>query len=159
MISIRLYNGADKNDVFFVYKSCEDFLALGPEPIASMHMVEEDLRSSVNNNGRFCVISDEDRVVGIVDYISSGYESRFDSAYISLLMIAKNDRSKGIGGAVVRAIEGTVAENPDIKTIRISVQTNNMQAIAFWTNKGYARIGEAQLQPDTTVVYHFQKNI
>ena len=159
MISIRLYKNEDKNDVFSVYKECEDFLSLGPLPIASNNMVEEDLRYSINNNGRFCVILYGDRVIGIVDYIPFGYKDKLDNSYISLLMVAKNYRNKGIGSVALIKVEEIIKKNLNIKNIYTSVQTNNTKALLFWIRQGYIRISEAELQEDTTIVYHFKKDI
>ena len=137
MISIRLYTAAYKNSVFSVYKNCEDFLSLGPVSIASMKMVEEDLLGSRENNGTFCVIEYDNKIVGIIDYIPFGYEGNPENAFLSLIMIAKDYRSKGIGDIAVAEVEKIITENKTIKMIFSGVQTNNERAISFWIKHGY----------------------
>ena len=157
MLRISEYALCHKNNILWVYQECEDFLLLGPIPQASIEMVEEDLLSSKQNNGRFCVVFLGEKIIGVVDYIAFGHEGCVENAYISLIMIAKNHRSKGVGSAVIREVEQILLSNQAIKRIYVSAQTNNERAIAFWKNHGYERVSEAAEQPDTTITYRFCK--
>ena len=55
---IRPFNNteADLMAVLEVYRQCEDFLALGPVPTASLEMVQSDLEHSKEEGGVFCLI-------------------------------------------------------------------------------------------------------
>ncbi|MBI5958514.1 MAG: hypothetical protein HY866_07265, partial [Chloroflexi bacterium] len=66
--TIRPVEDDQLENVLEVYRPCEDFLALGPQPKASMVMVEADLRLSADNGGIFCGIYDPGGVMlGVVD--------------------------------------------------------------------------------------------
>ncbi len=75
---IRPFQGSE-TDLFAileVYHQCEDFLSLGPVPVASMEMVQSDLKQSKDQGGIFCLIcsAQTGEVWGIVDYIPAGFE-------------------------------------------------------------------------------------
>ncbi len=149
----------DINDILTVYRECEDFLSLGPMSVASLKMVQEDLLESNKTNGQYCVIISDNEIIGIVDFIRANYMDSPQNAYISLMMISKKHRGLGIGHNVLKEIENSVLSNIQIKNIITSVQTNNESAINFWTKNGYERIGEAELKPHTTIVYHLCKKV
>ena len=50
------YHGEQQRKHLEVYRRCEDFLALGPEPKASLEMVLADLEISRQEGGCFCGI-------------------------------------------------------------------------------------------------------
>ncbi|MFC2035817.1 hypothetical protein ACFLUJ_06830 [Chloroflexota bacterium] len=80
--------------VLKLYRQCEDFLALGPEPIASMTTVMKDVENSQRENGIFCGIYHQNEdMVGVVDYVLSGYEGDNHAAFFSLLMITPSFRT------------------------------------------------------------------
>jgi hypothetical protein len=54
--TIRTVTKNNKEDILEVYRRCEDFLALGPEPKASLEMVLADLEISRQEGGCFCGI-------------------------------------------------------------------------------------------------------
>ena len=159
MLQIRKCTEGDKDSILTVYKECEDFLALGPVPTASMRMVEEDIQASAESKGRYCIVLCDNKIIGVADFIPSYYENESSKAYISLIMITKNYRCNGIGRKTVSEVERIITENPAVTKIYVSVQTNNERAISFWTRHGYIRVSEAELQSDTTIVYHFCKDI
>jgi hypothetical protein len=39
---VRLIDDLDVPDLLALYHRCEDFLSLGPEPVASLEMVQKD---------------------------------------------------------------------------------------------------------------------
>ena len=143
-----------------VYLQSEDFLALGPEPRASRAMVEADMRLSRQNGGCFCgIYAAQGLMLGVVDYIQSGFDGQPGMAYIQLLMIALPYSNLGIGGRVVADIERQVRQMPQVKKIGASVQVNNPRAIRFWKRHGYAIIGGPEKRPDSTVVFHLLKSL
>jgi hypothetical protein len=75
--------------VLEVYRQCENFLALGPQPRASMKMVLDDIEHSRAENGVFCgIYNPEGTMMGILDVVPRNFEGNARHAFISLLMIA-----------------------------------------------------------------------
>jgi ribosomal protein S18 acetylase RimI-like enzyme len=152
----------DVNDIdaiFEVYKQCEDFLALGPVPNASKQMILDDFKISEEEGGTFCGIFINDEMVGVVDFVLSNFDGKPNNAFLSLLMISKCHRRKGIGKDIVKAVEMEILKNHSIESILAGVQTNNEPAIAFWQEMGYKVVSGPELLPDTTIVFGLKKDI
>jgi len=158
-LEIRPITQDELEAVLEVYELCEDFLALGPVAKASMQMVAKDIEVSQNEGSRFCGIYGDGKMIGVVDYARSGYESEPRHACIVLLMIAETSRGQGIGRAAVEAVEADIRRNPEVTAILSGVQVNNPQAIQFWRRNGYRITGGPELMPDQTVVFHLRKDI
>lgn len=154
---IRSLGEEDAGAIFDVYRMCEDFLALGPEPHASMRMVLDDLGHSREEGGIFCGIEVSGELVGVVDFVPDNFGGRPGTAFLSLLMIAREHRVKGLGRKVVEALEEEILKNASISEIRSGTQVNNPGGIAFWKRMGYQIVGGPELMPDTTTVYHLLK--
>jgi 8-oxo-dGTP pyrophosphatase MutT (NUDIX family)/ribosomal protein S18 acetylase RimI-like enzyme len=158
--SIHEIRSDDLESVLAIYRVSEDFLALGPEPHASMVMVEEDIKSSHQDSGLYCGIYDSGRrMVGVVSFIPWGFGGRKKYAYISLLMIAQPFRKQKIGSQIVSLIEEEVHRKYQATLIGTSVQVNNPKALKFWNKNGYQISGGPELQPDQTIVFHLQKEL
>ena len=147
--------------ILAVYRECEDFLSLGPVATASIEMVQADLRLSQNEGGVFCGIYDQtsQQMIGVVDFVRSGWEGFSDRAYLSLLMISAPYRSRGIGAEVVRIVEEELMRGQAIKAIAAGVQVNNPGAIRFWQRMGYAIVSEPRAMDDGTVAYNLLKQV
>lgn len=160
VLEIRPISEADVNAVLDVYRQCEDFLALGPVPTASMEMVLKDLEISRGFGGVFCGIFNADReMVGVIDYVPGDFEGDANTAFLSLLMIAAPFRKQGIGKAVVQAIEREIRKNPQICRILSGVQVNNPQAVQFWQRNGYQIVSAPKWMPDQTIVFDLRKDL
>ena len=115
---IRPITPDDFTAVLSVYQACEDFLAMGPEPTASMKMVIDDVDLSRREGGVFCgIYRTETQVIGVVDYVPARADGNSELAFLSLLLIAPPFRQLGIGNAVVEAIESEIRTNLQIKAI------------------------------------------
>jgi ribosomal protein S18 acetylase RimI-like enzyme len=148
---MRPLTEAELDDMLEVYRQCEDFLALGPVPVASMDMVRADWQLSQGQGGEFCGIYDPGGVlVGVLDVIPSGFEGESDVAFLELLMIAAPYRSSGLGTAVVRALEDDLVRRYPVRLVRAGVQANNPGAIRFWQRQGFVITGEAALIDGTS---------
>ena len=157
---IKRVNESDIPAILEVYRQCEDFLALGPVPYASLPMVLKDLEISRDAGGIFCGIYDlTGQMMGIVDYVPAGFEGNPRYAFLELLMIAAPYRGHGLGAEVVSLVEAEIARNSAIEAILSGVQVNNPAAIRFWQRRGYQIVGEPQLFPDQTTAYPLQKKI
>jgi ribosomal protein S18 acetylase RimI-like enzyme len=159
-LEIRPVTPADLDAVFEVYRQCEDFLALGPVPVASMEMVLQDLEISQRMGGVFCGIFTADgSMAGIVDFVPANFEGDPQAAFLSLLMIAAPFREKGVGQAVVEAVEAEICRNAQIRVILSGVQVNNPRAVQFWQRNGYGIVSGPELMPDQTTVFHLRKDL
>jgi ribosomal protein S18 acetylase RimI-like enzyme len=157
---IKAIDEREIENIYRIYLGCEDFLALGPQPKASREMVMKDLEDSKRHNRAFCGIYEgQGGMVGIVDYALGGYEGRRGWAYLALLMIATDQRGRGIGSRVVKLVESEIMKDPGITRICSGVQVNNTPAIAFWRKMGYRVCGGPDLMPDRTTVYHLEKKL
>lgn len=156
---IRSAGEGQAGEILSVYRRCEDFLSLGPEPRASMRMVLQDLRHSREEGGAFCGIYVEASMAGIVDFVPSGFGGKPETAFLSLLMIAADHRGRGLGRRVVEAVEAEIRKNESIMEIRSGVQVNNPAGIAFWTRMGYGICGGPEDLDDGTTVFHLIKRI
>jgi ribosomal protein S18 acetylase RimI-like enzyme len=155
---VRPVGEDELNAVLEVYRQCEDFLVLGPEPHASMRMVLDDIGHSKAGNGVFCgIYNAEGIMMGILDVIPRGFEGNPRHAFISLLMIAAPFRNAGLGTQVIRALEREIVKDDQIEAILSGVQVNNPAAIKFWQNNGYLIIGGPEHLPDRTVAFRLRK--
>ena len=155
--NIRPLELHDMEAALEVYRQCEDFLALGPNPHASLAMVEADLQLSRESGGIFCGIYDmSGSMVGVVDFIPENFEGNPLIAFIELLMIAARSRRKGLGSKIVSLIEAKVAE-VNVEGIQAGVQVNNPAALSFWKSLGYQIISGPTLQEDGTTVFQLNK--
>jgi ribosomal protein S18 acetylase RimI-like enzyme len=147
--------------VLDVYRQCEDFLALGPAPTASLEMVLTDIEVSRRDGGIFCGIYDtaSSQMIGIIDFVPRDYHGEPQTAFLELLMIAAPFRSQGVGKAVVAAIEHEIRKDARVSTILSGVQVNNPQAVQFWQRNGYRIVSGPELLPDQTTVYGLRKEL
>jgi len=158
--SIRPVRPDELDSVLEVYRQCEDFLALGPVAAASMAMVLADLDLSRAEGGVYCgIFSPAGEMLGVFDFILSGYAGDPQAAYLSLLMIAAPHRGQGLGRAVVAAVEEEICRDLRITAICAGVQVNNLPGVRFWQRCGYRVVSGPKLLPDQTTVFDLRKDI
>ncbi|MCL5998837.1 MAG: GNAT family N-acetyltransferase [Chloroflexi bacterium] len=157
---IRPVTPGDLDAVLGVYRQCEDFLALGPQPRASMAMVEADLKISADEGGIYCGVFDPDGgLIGVVDFVPCRFDGDPQRAFLSLLMVAAPQRGKGLGAEIVQLIEAEIAQDAGVTVIESGVQVNNPAALRFWQRMGYDIAGGPERLPDQTTVFHLRKVI
>ena len=143
-----------------VYRQSEDFLALGPNPHASLEMIAADQALSREQGGEFCGLFDDDGVLmGVFDFIRAGFEGDPACGFIELLMIAAPYRNRGLGAAAVAWLENELRLTPGGYTLAAGVQVNNPAAIRFWQRLGFRIISPAEPLPDGTVAYRLKRQI
>ncbi len=158
-ISIHPVGVAEQDVVLTVYRQCQDFLALGPQPRASLEMVQADMELSRQQGGVFCgIYNAQGEMIGVVDFILAESAHR-PQAHLSLLMIARPYRDQGVGAEVVRQVEQLIRQNPHARSICAGVQVNNPAAVRFWQKMGYRIVGGPEAMPDQTTVYHLRKDL
>jgi ribosomal protein S18 acetylase RimI-like enzyme len=156
---VRTITQDDLGAVLEVYRQCEDFLVLGPEPTAYKAMVLKDIEISQRAEGVFCGIYAGDRgMIGVVDFVPGNFERNPHLAFFSLLMIASSFRNKGIGTKIVELIENEIRKDTQVTAILSAVQANNPKGLRFWQKKGYRIVGGPELQPDQTATFRLQKD-
>lgn len=159
-LQVRPVAQAELDAVLGVYRRCEDFLALGPVPAASLTMVLHDLAQAADDGSIFCGICTlEGAMVGVVEYAPKPSKGDSKCACLSLLMLAREHRSRGIGSAVLAAVETELRENSQVAAIVAPVQVNNPRALAFWQRHGYRVVSGPELQPDHTTVLTLRKDL
>jgi RimJ/RimL family protein N-acetyltransferase len=157
--TLRAVTPEDDAALVNVYRQCEDFLALGPNPTASPEMVAGDLALSQRQGGIFYGIYDPaGQMIGVMDVVPCLFEGDPEVAFLELLMIAQPYRSQGLGAAIVRTVEAAIWQDSTVKTIRAGVQVNNPGAIRFWQRIGYRIISGPTLEPDQTICYALRKD-
>lgn len=150
----------DLEDVLEIYRQNEDFLALGPEPEASMAMILRDIESSRHEHGVFCgVYASGGRMVGVVDYVPGNFNGAPHVAFISLLMIVPSLHNLGIGTKILEIVENRIARITGVSEIQTAVQLNNPAAFRFWQHNKYRVFGKPERRPDQTVVSYLRKNL
>ena len=160
LFSIRPVTADDLPSLLTVYRQCEDFLALGPQPRASAAMIQADLAQSAAMGGVFCGIFDESGVMfGVADFVPHGYQGSPALAFISLLMLARPYRCRDLGTAIMQAIEAEIRRDPRVTAILADVQVNNPGAARFWGRMGYWIVGGPEPQPDRTTVWLLRKEL
>jgi ribosomal protein S18 acetylase RimI-like enzyme len=156
---IRTITQNDLGAVLDVYRQCEDFLVLGPDPKASMAMVLEDIEISQREDGVFCgVYAVDGGMIGVVDFVPSNFEGDPHIAFLSLLMIVPSFRKRGIGTMIVELIENEIRKDSEVTAILSAVQVNNPQALRFLQKNGYRIVGRPELQPDRTTTFRLKKD-
>lgn len=141
-----------------LYRQCEDFLSLGPNPHASPEMVLADLAISRTNGGVFYGIFLGKKLAGVLDLVASGFQGDAHKAYLELLMIAPRFRGHGLGKELLAMIESKLL-SAGITTLEADVQVNNLPALSFWQREGFVPIGQPQLQEDGTTTIHLVKSL
>lgn len=158
--TIRPIQTSDLAQALEVYRQCEDFLALGPDPRASLEMIKKDMRLSKEAGGVFCGIFDnEERIIGVEDFVPKNFEGNPKNAFIELLMIAKPARHKGLGTKVVSLVENEISRDPQVEKILSAVQVNNPDARSFWKKVGYQIVSGPIPCADGTTVFSLLKVI
>ena len=160
VFGLRPISPQDEASVLDVYRQCEDFLALGPEPKASLAMVRKDIAKAQREGARFCgIVAANGTIIGVVEFLPSHFEGDPQFAFLSLLMIAEPYRHQGVGASVVQIVENEIRQNPRIAAILSAVQVNNPYALRFWRKNGYHVVGKPQMQPDKTTTVRLEKRL
>ncbi len=158
-LELRSFTPDDTGAMLDVYRQCQDFLALGPEPEASVAMVLKDIETARQENGIFRGIYTSGRMIGVVSYVAGDFENIPQNAFILLLMIASSYRGKRIGTRIVQHIEKEILMDSRVTTILSAVQINNPGALRFWQKNDYHIEGGPELRPDKTTVFRLHKDL
>ncbi len=140
-----------RTGVIRVYEQCEDFLALGPVPTASIEMIRDDIDEAVDLTGVFCTIRNKQDPVGVLAYIPRTKEPGM--SYLMLLMIAAPWRNRGYGLIATSALWEYLKNDFGTVRLRGEVQIDNEGAIRFWKGFGFHVSTDPRKQKDGTTTY------
>ena len=158
-MQIHPITDSDLPAVLEVYRQCEDFLALGPNPHASLEMVAADRNLSRSQGGEFCGLFAEDgALLGILDFVRAGFEGNPACGFLELLMIAAPQRGAGLGAQALAWLEAELRV-AGVTRLRAGVQVNNPGAVRFWQRMGFRITGPAELLGDGTTCVPLEKEI
>lgn len=135
-----------------LYRQCEDFLALGPNPYASVEMIQRDLVTTAGEGGHYCGIYQRGtgELAGVLDVVPGGHQGDPRLAYLELLMLGKPYRGQGLGERVFAALLVALRQR-GVEALEAGVQENNPDAQRFWLRMGFTLTGPATPQADGTV--------
>jgi GNAT superfamily N-acetyltransferase len=139
---IDLVENADVNDVVEVYNSNRNFLQnhVGTDKITKEWILDE-IESMRKVDFYSCKIVEKNsgKLIGIIDF-KVGEET-----YLSILMLHKDYKKKGLGALIYQALE-EYAKSEKSKGMRIDVVTNYDDAVLdFWMKNGFEKIKEIEL--------------
>jgi GNAT superfamily N-acetyltransferase len=139
---IDLVENADINDVVEVYNSNRNFLQnhVGTDKITKEWILDE-IESMRKVDFYSCKIVEKNsgKLIGIIDF-KIGEET-----YLSILMLHKDYKRKGLGVLIYQALEG-YAKSEKSKCMRIDVVTGYDDAVLdFWMKNGFEKIKEIEL--------------
>lgn len=139
----------DLNEILEVYNSNEGFLLnhLNTDRVTEKWMIEE-LASMREIGFQSCKIVEREsgRIMGIMDF-KGGEET-----YLSLLIIHRDFKGKGLGRAIFQAFE-MFLKSLKSKGIRIDVVINYDDSVLdFWVGNGFAKYDDVELNWDGRIL-------
>ncbi len=132
-----------------------------PAESIGLEMVEEDAAQAANHGAQFVglFLRPVGEMIGVADFVPSGYKGRPSQAWIALLMIAEPYQRQGYGTEAYRLIEASILADPDVQTIGLGALIINGPALGFWQAMGYQRVGSTVRDKDgrEVVILHKQR--
>jgi GNAT superfamily N-acetyltransferase len=139
---IDLVENADINDVVEVYNSNRKFLQnhIGTDQVAKEWILDE-IESMRKVDFYSCKIVEKNsgKLIGIIDF-KIGEET-----YLSILMLHKDYKKKGLGSLVYKGLE-KYAKSEESNRMRIDVVIGYDDAVLdFWTRNGFVKFKNIEL--------------
>lgn len=139
---VDLVEKDDLKDIVEVYNSNIDFLKshLGVDKVTYKWLDNElEIMKQDDFHSYKIIKKDTNEVVGFIDF-------KIDNeTYLSLLILHKNYKNKGIGKLIYKALEEYV-KSLKSDCIRIDVVTNyDNNVIDFWSKNGFKKIKKIEL--------------
>lgn len=132
----------DLKELKDIYNSNIEFLInhINRSEIDDIWLINEITKMN-NSNFKCCKIfsKNKNHIIGLVDF------RKDKTCYLSLLMLHKNYKSKGLGKKIYNSIE-TYLKFQNCSCIRIDVVYNyNKNIMKFWTNRGFKKVKNVEL--------------
>jgi ribosomal protein S18 acetylase RimI-like enzyme len=100
-------------------------------------VLERSLTAAVTGGDALLLAAQERRPLGFAWWVPLGAFAR--SPYLRLLVVAPAATGRGIGGALLDAVEGRAA--PTAEDLFLLVTHDNVAAQRFYARRGYAEVG------------------
>ena len=161
-LEMRALGARDYPAVVEIYRQTPRFIVelngRSPDSIG-LEMVEEDAAQAANHGATFVglFLRESGQMIGVADYVPSGYGGQPNRAWIALLLIAELYQRQGYGTEAYRLIEDAVFVDPDVQAIGLGVLIVNGPALGFWQAMGYQRVGSTVQDKDDREVVILQK--
>lgn len=161
-LEMRPLGARDYPDAVEIYRHTTRFIVeLNGRPAESigLEMVEEDAAQAANHGAQFVglFLRPGGEMIGVADFVPSGYKGRPSQAWIALLMIAEPYQRQGYGAEACRLIEDSILADPGVQTIGLGVLITNGPALSFWQAMGYQRVGSTVQDKDGREIAILQK--
>lgn len=149
---VRKLTQADIPDILELYSGNQEYFKHCP-PSPSRETVKEDLFAlppkTKAEAKHFIGLFDDSSLVAVIDLID-GYPDK-QTAFIGLLMVAKNRQRSGLGTFIVKKL------SDDLKTkgyqhIGLGYIKTNLSAQSFWLKQGFSPTGEESVREGYTVI-------
>ena len=138
---ISVNNDELKNEALNVYLENNYYFSKISDDPPSISNVEEDIEVIPNgvqkNQKNYRLISFNDEILGVVDYLSDYPEK--DTILIGLFIIKNDKQKQGLGTKIFRYLEKSFKNKKFLK-IRIGVLANNEIGLSFWKKQNFKEI-------------------
>ena len=138
---ISVNNDELKNEALNVYLENNYYFSKISDDPPSISNVEEDIEVIPNgvqkNQKNYSLISFNDEILGVVDYLSDYPEK--DTILIGLFIIKSDKQKQGLGTKIFRYLEKSFKNKKFLK-IRIGVLVDNEIGLSFWKKQNFKEI-------------------
>ena len=138
---ISVNNDKLKNEALNVYLENNYYFSKISDNPLSISNVEEDIEVIPNgvqkNQKNYRLISFNDEILGVVDYLSDYPEK--DTILIGLFIIKNDKQKQGLGTKIFRYLEKSFKNKKFLK-IRIGVLVDNEIGLSFWKKQNFKEI-------------------
>ena len=138
---ISVNNDELKNEVLNIYLENNYYFSKISDNPPSISNVEEDIEAIPNgvqkNQKNYSLISFNDEILGVVDYLSDYPEK--DTILIGLFIIKNDKQKQGLGTKIFRYLENLFRNKKFLK-IRIGVLVDNEIGLSFWKKQNFKEI-------------------
>ena len=138
---ISVNNDKLKNEALNVYLENNYYFSKISDNPPSISNVEEDIEVIPNgvqkNQKNYSLISFNDEILGVVDYLSDYPEK--DTILIGLFIIKNDKQKQGLGTKIFRYLEKSFKNEKFLK-IRIGVLVDNEIGLSFWKKQNFKEI-------------------
>ena len=138
---ISVNNDELKIEALNVYLKNDYYFSKISDNPPSISNVEEDIEVISNgvqkNQKNYSLISFNDEILGVVDYLSDYPEK--DTILIGLFIIKNDKQKQGLGTKIFRYLEKSFKNKKFLK-IRIGVLANNEIGLSFWKKQNFKEI-------------------
>ena len=138
---ISVNNDELKNEALNVYLENNYYFSKISDNPPSVSNVEEDIEVIPNgvqkNQKNYRLISFNDQILGIVDYLTDYPEK--DTILIGFFIIKNDKQKQGLGTKIFRYLENSF-KNKNFLKIRIGVLVDNQIGLSFWKKQNFKEI-------------------